>query len=80
MLTAVHPKLPMRDKILTKQYYCHRLDFTEIADYGDYLMLKKDKIEIHFFAFVGLNPNENYGQIYLRADRIEALYQELLDH
>ncbi|NNK75775.1 MAG: VOC family protein, partial [Maribacter sp.] len=41
MLTAIHPKLPMRNKAATKDYYLNKLGFTEIADYGDYLMVKK---------------------------------------
>jgi hypothetical protein len=28
----------------------------ELADYGDYLLLEKDGIEIHFFEFKTLDP------------------------
>ena len=44
MLTAIHPKLPMRNKNLTQRYYCEQLGFEVLgkADYEDYLMLKKD--------------------------------------
>lgn len=81
MLTEVHPKLPMRDKATTLSYYTHQLGFrlTGSADYDDYLMLRKDQIEIHFFAYKDLNPKENYGQVYIRTDHIDAYYQELLD-
>ena len=53
MLTHIHPKLPMRDKTATRDFYVHKLDFEEIgsADFDGYLMLKKDNIEIHFFEF-----------------------------
>lgn len=34
MLTAIHPKLPMRDKETTKRYYLDNLAFEELADYG----------------------------------------------
>ena len=79
MLTKIIPKLPMRDKALTKAYYLNELRFTELGDYGNYLMLSKDTYEIHFFEFKELNPNENYGQVYIRTNDIEKLYKELLD-
>jgi hypothetical protein len=81
MLVQVLPKLPMREKDLTKAYYLGSLGFTEIADYGNYLILSKDEIEIHFFEHRELKPNENYGQVYIRVKGIDAFYQQLLnDH
>ena len=78
MLTAIHPKLPMRNKEATRYYYVESLGFKELADYGDYLMVQKDGIEIHFFAFPGLRPKENYGQVYIRTDDIDTYYKSLL--
>jgi hypothetical protein len=80
MLTEVNPKLPMRDINLTKNYYLNQLRFEEFGDYGDYLIVGKDKIEIHFFQFNGLNPNENYGQVYIRTNNIDKLYEQLLEN
>lgn len=68
----------MRDKVKTKDYYLSKLGFKEIGDYGDYLMLEKDDIEVHFFEFKGLNPKENYGQVYIRTTNIEDWYNSLL--
>ncbi|MFN5788011.1 MAG: bleomycin resistance protein [Bacteroidota bacterium] len=79
MLTQAIPKLPMRLKSQTKSYYIGQLGFMELADYGDYLLLEKDGIEIHFFEFKTLDPLENYGQIYIRTNQIEALYAQLLE-
>ncbi len=80
MLTAVNPKLPMRNKAATKAFYIDKLGFriVENADYPEYLILEKDEIEIHFFLFENLNPKENYGQVYIRTDNIEALYANFL--
>lgn len=78
MLTAINPKLPMRNKEATKEFYIVKLGFTEIADYGDYIILKKDSIEIHFFLFKDLDPLNNYGQVYIRTNKIQNVYQELL--
>ncbi len=79
MLTHINPKLPMRNKNITKDFYLHHLDFQEIGDYGDYLMVEKDNIEIHFFEFKELNPKENYGQVYIRTNNIDELYQSILN-
>ena len=80
MLIAINPKLPMRNKMATRDFYIHKLGFEDIgaADYVGYLILKKDQIEIHFFEFKALNPLENYGQVYIRTDDIETLYQHFL--
>ena len=80
MLVSIHPKIPMRNKVVTKDYYINSLGFKELgtADYPDYLMLEKDGIQIHFFLYKSLEPKENYGQIYIRTDAIETLYQSLL--
>lgn len=80
MLKSIIPKLPMRNIKLTKAYYIDILDFTEVADYGDYLLLKKDEIEIHFFEFKKLNPKENYGQVYIRVNNIDDFYKSLVDN
>jgi hypothetical protein len=75
MLKSIIPKLPMRNKIITKAYY-KNLGFEQLGDkeYDGYLMIKKDDIEIHFFEFKDLNPKENYGQVYIRTDAIDEMY------
>ena len=81
MLTDITPKLPMRDKNATRKFYLEELGFEEYgsADYDGYLMMQKDNIQLHFFEFKALNPEDNYGQIYIRTDNIDAFYQSLLD-
>ena len=80
MLTEIQPKLPMRDKKVTKEYYINTLGFKEFGsvDYDHYLMIKKDQIQIHFFLFNELDPKENYGQVYIRTKNIDDFYQSLL--
>ncbi|PTM03378.1 MAG: glyoxalase/bleomycin resistance/extradiol dioxygenase family protein [Bacteroidetes bacterium] len=81
MLTEINPKLPMRDKTITRDFYINKLGFKEYgsADYDGYLMIEKDRIQIHFFEFKELDPKENYGQVYIRTDNIDEYYQSLLD-
>ena len=80
MLTAVNPKLPMRNKEVTRAFYIDALHFEEIADYEQYLIVGKDKIEIHFFEFKELDPKVNYGQVYIRTDDIDIFYKSLIDN
>ena len=81
MLTDIHPKLPMRDKTVTREFYKNNLGFKVFgsADFEGYLMMEKDHIQIHFFEFKALDPKENYGQVYIRTDHIDEFYQSLLD-
>ncbi len=81
MLTSINPKLPMRDKKVTREFYMNMLGFQEFGseDFEGYLMLKKDQIQIHFFEFKALDPKENYGQVYIRTDNIDSFYRSLVD-
>lgn len=81
MLTAIHPKLPMRDKAVTIAYYVNKLGFQLFGDHDvdGYLMVEKDSIQLHFFEFKSLNPQQNYGQVYIRTNDIDTLYQTFLD-
>ncbi|SHK95852.1 bleomycin resistance protein [Flavobacterium xanthum] len=80
MLTNINPKLPMRNKSITRNYYINQLGFQEVGNYEGYLMVQKDNIEIHFFEFKELEPKKNYGQVYIRTDNIDNLYKSLIDN
>lgn len=76
MLTNINPKLPMRNKAVTKDFYINKLGFEQYGgDFDGYLMIEKDSVQIHFFEFNELDPKENYGQIYIRTDDIDGLYK-----
>ncbi len=81
MLTDINPKLPMRNKAITRDFYLNKLNFQEFgsADYDGYLMVQKDSVQIHFFEFEELDPKENYGQVYIRTENIDEWYQLALD-
>jgi len=81
MLTDINPKLPMRNKNVTRKFYINKLGFKEFgsSEFDYYLMMEKDQIQIHFFEFKELKPKENYGQVYIRTDNIDDFYQSLLD-
>ncbi len=79
MLTDINPKLPMRDKAITKGFYIDKLGFKDMrsADFDGYLIVQEDNIQIHFFEFKELSPKENYGQVYIRTNDIDSLYQSM---
>jgi len=81
MLTEINPKLPMSDKAVTKDYYVNKLGFQLFGDndFNSYLMVYKDNVQIHFFEFKELDQKENYGQVYIRTNTIDKLYQSFLD-
>ena len=81
MLTDINPKLPMRNKEVTRNFYLYKLGFQEFGktDFEGYLMVQKDNIQIHFFEFKDLDPLENYGQVYIRTNDIKSLYHSFLD-
>ncbi len=82
MLTAINPNLPMRDKAVTKDFYVNKLGFNTFGDidFDGYLMVQRDSIQIHFFDFKDLDPLKNYGQVYIRTNDIDKLFQTLLDN
>lgn len=69
----------MRNKKATEEFYVNRLAFSVTGDYDNYMILRKDSVEIHFFMHASLDPRENYGQVYIRTTGISNYYQELLD-
>lgn len=77
MLTEIHPRLPMRNKSATRDFYVGQLGFEVLGNdaFPDYLMVRKDQVEIHFFRFAGLDPLQNYGSVYLRTDHIQEWYE-----
>lgn len=78
MLTAIHPKLPMRNQARTRDFY-GKLGFRLWGgEYEGYLMMEREQVQLHFFLFTELDPLQNYGQVYLRTDDIEGLYQSFL--
>ncbi len=78
MLQSICPKLPMRNKEATRAFY-QQLGFEAPHDvFPDYLMMRKDQVEIHFFLFPDLVPEDNYGQVYIRVDDAAAIYTQAM--
>lgn len=50
MMTTIIPKLSMRDKTITSNYYNSKLGFKNIGiqDFENYLIIERDNLQIHF--------------------------------
>lgn len=72
----------MRNKAVTREFYVHQLGFHVVGDtdFDGYLMVQKDNVQIHFFEFKDLDPKQNYGQVYIRTNNIDALYQTFVEN
>lgn len=71
------PKLPARDLDETRIYFETKLQFSTVSRYPDYLIMKKEASELHFFKFAELDPKTNYAMIYIRLEQgIEELYAD----
>jgi len=80
MITSAIPKLPFIEKQKTINFYLNQMGGQLMSDYGDYLILKIDAVELHFFSFPSLKPGASDFMIYLRIDKeIDEYYQELQD-
>lgn len=80
MFTAIIPKIPFIEKRETVDFYVSKLDFKVISDYGDYLLMKKDGLEIHFFHYPELIKEKSDFMLYIRVSDIENLYVSLQEN
>lgn len=79
MIELIIPKLPMRYKETTENFYA-LLGFEVLQnEFPHYLMMKKETVEIHFFEYQDLIPAANYGQIYIRCSNLEKLYKHYIE-
>jgi catechol 2,3-dioxygenase-like lactoylglutathione lyase family enzyme len=75
MLEELSPILPARDIAETESFW-HRLGFETIHDDAEYLLLKREGAEVHFFLHRDLDPFKCDHGAYLRPSDIDALEAE----
>lgn len=76
-LRRATPILLSRDLDKTIQFY-DKLDFRQVSRYEDYLILRRDDVDLHFTWWPGLDPKQNSCACYLYVEGIEALYEAWL--
>ncbi len=77
MLEKLSPILPTRDILAAEKFYA-RIGFETIyRDEEEYLLLKREGAELHFFLSSGHDPARSDHGAYLRPTDIDALSGEL---
>lgn len=72
--TAI-PILPSRSVNDTLTFF-RRLGFEgKIHGYGDYAILARETVELHFFTHPELRPAESSAMCYIRVSDVESLYR-----
>ena len=73
--TAI-PILPSRSLNDTLAFY-QRLGFEDkIHSHGDYAILTRGTVELHFFTHRELRPDESSAGCYIRVSDVESIYRE----
>lgn len=77
MLEKLSPIFPARDIAAAEAFYA-RLGFeTVYRDDAEYLLMKRDGAELHFFLAPDLDPRCNDHGAYLRLSDVDALSAEI---
>jgi catechol 2,3-dioxygenase-like lactoylglutathione lyase family enzyme len=72
------PMLPMSELRETQAFY-ERLGFHAAywhMDPDQYLIVRRDDLELHFFGLPGLDPTENFSACYLRVEDVQGMNDE----
>lgn len=75
MLRSACPIMPSRDFAATAEFYS-RLGFEKALEHSDYLILRRDQVELHFFRHSEHRPEESDHGVYLRPRDVDALSTE----
>lgn len=71
------PILPSRSLSETVAFYL-RLGFEgDVHEFGDYAILTRGTVELHFFTHLTLRPEESHAGCYLRVQDAAAWHREL---
>lgn len=75
MLEKLSPIFPARDIAATDVFW-QRLGFTQVYRDADYLLMRREAAEVHFFRNAALDPFQCDHGAYLRPADIDALDAE----
>ena len=73
-LNAV-PKLLTRDLARTTDYYSQHLSFEIVNMYGDYVILRRGEVWLHF-GLADVDPKTNMCSTYVYVRGIDTLYEQ----
>lgn len=75
MLEKMSPILPSRNIAASEAFYA-RLGFDTVYKDADYLLMKRENAEVHFFLHLKHRPEASDHAAYLRPSDIDALSAE----
>jgi catechol 2,3-dioxygenase-like lactoylglutathione lyase family enzyme len=80
---CVAPVMPMRDADATASFY-GKLGFATQSRYGapvcDYLILRRDWVELHFYLDADTDPLTNASGAYVRTRDVDAMTADFAAH
>jgi uncharacterized glyoxalase superfamily protein PhnB len=76
-ITSACPVLAALDPTAAAAWYCKALGFRLLADHGDYAIVGRDAIEVHFWKSADRTIAENTSA-YFRCADVDALYATML--
>ncbi len=77
MLEQICPIMPSRDFDVTEAFYA-RLGFqTWYKEHGQYLLMNRDKVEVHFFHHPSHDPARCDHGAYLRPSDVDEISKEI---
>ncbi len=77
MLEQICPILPSRDFDVTEAFYGSWGFKTWFRQDEQYLLMNRDKVEVHFFAHAQNDPAVSCHGAYLRPDNVDEISKEL---
>ena len=75
-ITAVCPLFPAADPSASAKWYCARLGFQLGSNYGDYAIVSRDGLEVHFWKSNDKHLAENTSA-YFRSLDVDGLYETM---
>jgi len=77
MMETTAPILPARDFDETADFY-EDMGFNETGRWPDqYLIIVRDKVELHFFHHPDVDPKTNFSGAYIRTEDVDGLSAEV---
>lgn len=76
-INSTVPVLPSLDFAISHAFYCERLGFARVSQYDDYLIVRRDGHDIHFWLCNDSFIAEN-SSCYIRVADVASLYAEFL--
>jgi catechol 2,3-dioxygenase-like lactoylglutathione lyase family enzyme len=77
MMETTAPILPARDLAETSEFY-QSIGFTQTGIWPDqYLIIVRDKVELHFFHHPEIDPLTSHFMAYIRTNDVNGLSEEI---